>query len=1032
MARRKKYKPPFKPAGRELARLLAYWCDSIVEGERAEISPKDILDSGLETSLEDAKRGFCSPHAVTTLKAKRDKKESERNHSRGANARQFDLRVWVCPMRLAKTTQAPGPRFAELMWMPAILLDDGTLQPSKADAPWIPREHMEPATRENSVTIGSNAAMTKFARKNPVGGWSSWENYWDYAERLFKAVSGDSMKKFELEGFERQQAFITLDASSTASNSLARLLEEVSAGKRHPGLLGRFATLKRPTATNYTFTRGAVARAGKLHRGQFSSDFALAPTQRLAVQRFMETPKGDFLCVTGPPGTGKTTLLQSVVASLWIESANGAKSRPPVILACGATNQSVMNIIDSFGKGAVEKNLFSARWLPRVNSYGSFCCSVSKSREASGYQLELRSGEGFSHELENPQFIAEAENYFLQCFSDWCGKKLSLSQAALYLQRQIRTAKLILGRDISKLKDGTLGEWLQSLVGMRKFATAQEIFTGLAQFDTELRYHAFNLATHYWESRWLLEVKNEYTGRRAKMQSTKAEFRGEKTDWQRRAMLTPAFVSTLAMAPKFFASRSEVKEPPLDLLIFDEAGQIPVEYGVACSVLASRALIVGDCNQLEPVWNMPPHLDQANAVEHKLVRQDNEADWQKLVDRSLTASSGSMMLLALRSSRKIEGYSYGVFLTEHRRSVPRLVNFLNTLSYGNRLEPHRAAPESTLFPAFGYVHVKGVCRQLGHSRYNPSEVDQIEAWLLANEQAVKTFYQTKDISDSVAVITPFAAQNIKLRERLRKKYLGMVIGTVNSLQGAERRVVLFSSVYDAAYNGEYFFDMGTNMLNVAVSRAQDSFVVFGDMGIFDPETTAPSSVLAKFLFADAGNELGGVDLPGREQSLPSGTRRLSTLREHQEMLFEAIEHAQREVIIVSPTISSSALTADRIPDVIRAARERGVRVRVFTDCYLDMPDGKIKPNAEAGRKLLIDAGAELNLTKAIHNKSLAIDDHTLVEGSFNWLSAVRSVGSIHQKFETSSCNRGSDVPAEIKALREELEHRARLLATGED
>lgn len=52
------------------------------------------------------------------------------------------------------------------------------------------------------------------------------------------------------------------------------------------------------------------------------------------------------------------------------------------------------------------------------------------------------------------------------------------------------------------------------------------------------------------------------------------------------------------------------------------------------------------------------------------------------------------------------------------------------------------------------------------------------------------------------------------------------------------------------------------MLNVAVSRARDSFLVFGDMGTFVPGTSAPSSVLAKYLFqSESFNWLSAIRQP---------------------------------------------------------------------------------------------------------------------------------------------------------------------------
>lgn len=75
----------------------------------------------------------------------------------------------------------------------------------------------------------------------------------------------------------------------------------------------------------------------------------------------------------------------------------------------------------------------------------------------------------------------------------------------------------------------------------------------------------------------------------------------------------------------------------------------------------------------------------------------------------------------------------------------------------------------------------------------------------------------------------------------------ITVGTVHSLQGAERNIVLFSTVYTSDNQQEYFFDRGVNMLNVAVSRAKDAFIVVGDKDILKPGTSDPSSILSKYL-----------------------------------------------------------------------------------------------------------------------------------------------------------------------------------------
>ena len=68
--------------------------------------------------------------------------------------------------------------------------------------------------------------------------------------------------------------------------------------------------------------------------------------------------------------------------------------------------------------------------------------------------------------------------------------------------------------------------------------------------------------------------------------------------------------------------------------------------------------------------------------------------------------------------------------------------------------------------------------------------------------------------------------------------------------------MIFSPVYGIDDRPPYFFDRDNSMLNVAVSRAKDSFLVFGNMNNFDQKASSkPSGILASFLFRDEANEI---------------------------------------------------------------------------------------------------------------------------------------------------------------------------------
>ena len=74
----------------------------------------------------------------------------------------------------------------------------------------------------------------------------------------------------------------------------------------------------------------------------------------------------------------------------------------------------------------------------------------------------------------------------------------------------------------------------------------------------------------------------------------------------------------------------------------------------------------------------------------------------------------------------------------------------------------------------------------------------------------------------------------------------ITVGTVHSFQGAERLIIIFSSVDSKKNNTRKFYDRGKNMLNVAASRAKDSFIVFGGSN-FGGDPNSPSGKLKKRL-----------------------------------------------------------------------------------------------------------------------------------------------------------------------------------------
>jgi hypothetical protein len=206
------------------------------------------------------------------------------------------------------------------------------------------------------------------------------------------------------------------------------------------------------------------------------------------------------------------------------------------------------------------------------------------------------------------------------------------------------------------------------------------------------------------------------------------------------------------------------------------------------------------------------------------------------------------------------------------------------------------------------------------------------------------------------------------------------------------------------------------MLNVAVSRAEDAFVVIGDMGLFDEDCgQKPSAVLARHLFADPGNELSGV-LPALAVTIPDLVERIEGTERHRELLVEAFEKATRRLLISSPFLTQSAIEADEVTSLIRAARKKNVAVDVYTGLNASRDrDGAL---LEAAIALLVNAGARVWRTSRVHAKTLTFDEALVVEGSFNWLSAPRDPRLARK--ETSFAVWGSPAQAHAAAVEAEF------------
>lgn len=567
--------------------------------------------------------------------------------------------------------------------------------------------------------------------------------------------------------------------------------------------------------------------------------------------------------------------------------------------------------------------------------------------------------------------------------------------------------------------------------------------------DIKIRFEMFLLATHYWEGRWLLDMEKLIEKDHLKMTDWKYKNIRE-NNWTRRMKITPCAVMTSYMLPNYFScsrkihdniNKSDYLYDFIDLLIVDEAGQVSPEVAGAGFSLAKKALVIGDTLQIPPISKLTKSIDIGNFHKTNLIPKNqhiNEIDktYKQLQSKGIASDGGSVMKISQNRSqyfpeKKLER---GLYLYEHRRCYDNIINFCNELCYKGVLEPMRgAAKDDAIFPSMGYLNIEGKCQNVSGSKKNELEAKIIAGWIISNYKKLRDAYEGKEIKDIIAVVTPFREQSYRIAEYLKKskdlslkEELSLItVGTVHSLQGTEREIVLFSPTY-SRHNKGNFIDNDKSMLNVPVSRAKDSFLVFGDMSLFYRQSVSPTGILAKYLYENEKNELSYIyqysksfvreDLVSKEHPLEI----LTNYEEHDLFLKNIFSEAIERVVIISPWLIYSTIEKNGYNKLLS---NTNTKITIYTNekfnTYTQNKiDRKKKEDFHQTLNKLNELGVEVKIKDNIHSKIVIKDNDTMCMGSFNWFSAQR--GGKYTNTEHSVVYKGENAKDEIENILKQL------------
>lgn len=285
--------------------------------------------------------------------------------------------------------------------------------------------------------------------------------------------------------------------------------------------------------------------------------------------------------------------------------------------------------------------------------------------------------------------------------------------------------------------------------------------------------------------------------------------------------LLPKLKPCLLMSPLSVAQYLDAGHAQFDVVVFDEASQIPVWDAVGAIARGRQLICVGDPKQLPPTNFFNRTDDSVDGASS----EDEIQDLESILDECLSIGLPKLSL----------DWHY-------RSRHESLITFSNVTYYDNRLVTFPSPVTEDGAVRFERVH--GVYDR-GGSRTNKAEAEAIikaiEAHYLDNKLrnqslGVVTFNQAQQ-SLIEKLLDARRRASPKLDQAIAQTSLEpLFIKNLENVQGDERDVIYFSVTYGPDVAGKVSLNFGPlnlegghRRLNVAVSRARQGIVVFSTL-----------------------------------------------------------------------------------------------------------------------------------------------------------------------------------------------------------
>ena len=280
--------------------------------------------------------------------------------------------------------------------------------------------------------------------------------------------------------------------------------------------------------------------------------------------------------------------------------------------------------------------------------------------------------------------------------------------------------------------------------------------------------------------------------------------------------LLPRLCPCMLMSPMSVAQFLDLSKSKFDLVIFDEASQVPTSEAVGAIARGKSLIVVGDPKQMPPT-----NFFSLSGVNEEEAEID---DLDSILDDCQSLGMPSLQL----------NWHY-------RSRHESLIAFSNNEYYDGKLITFPSVDDQTTKVKFRYV--AGVYDK-GGKRSNQKEAETIV------EDIVMRLSSPAHANSSIGVIAfSKVQQNLiedllmerlekdkKLHEAAEKLYEPIFVKNLENVQGDERDIIMFSIGYGPDKNGKVSMNFGPlnnaggeKRLNVAVSRARREMIVYSSL-----------------------------------------------------------------------------------------------------------------------------------------------------------------------------------------------------------